>query len=620
MELTLCEGNLVYAKGSKDYSALPDSTMIRRTLSSVLLLAGITALTGIAHAYDTPLPDIGSSAGTVASPEEQRQYGFYMVHELRNQGLLLDDELLTDYLNTLGYRLVSFSPKADQPFTFFTVRDNEINAFALPGGFVGVNIGLITMTRNEDELAAVLAHEVSHITQNHLVRAVEAEQKMAPLMVLAMIGAIAASAHQNPYSTSNTGEGAIAVAQGLAAQMQINFTRSDETEADRVGIQTLAKAGYDPDAMADAFEDMQRALRPGFDENDVPAMLMDHPVTTERISEARARAAALKKDYKPVVTVGDVKEPGKAGAATSAGDQARPSSTPIPSAALLPGVAPASTPTLMKLVEAPENRLRQRERSEAYFDLMRERVRVLGNDHAAQSIAWYTNNMRNTAGFDTPANRYGLALALTRGGRAKEAIESLQKLADADADNLAYQLALGDAELYAGQRDLALQRYARLEKNRPNNRALALAHAQALLHVPDNTSGHQAQEILRPLLTRDDEDPQIHTVFGRASDMAGDKVRAGESYAVASYLNGRAEDAYNQLKELSKRTDLDYYQRKRIEALIEQMTPIVLELRRRKIKPADQGKMVSEPKSGLSVCFSAACEAPSSSRNNPPLK
>src|SRR5215471_369651 len=295
--------------------------MIRRS-SLAALLASITALAGVAHAYDTPLPDIGSSAGTVASPEEQRQYGFYMLHELRNQQLVMDDELLADYLNTVGYRLVSYSPKVDQPFTFFTVRDREINAFALPGGFVGVNAGLILMARNENELAAVLAHEVSHITQNHLIRAVEAEEKMAPLMVLAMIGAIAASAHQSPYSTSNADVGAIAVAQGLAAQMQINFTRGDESEADRVGIQTLAKAGYNPDAMAEVFENMQRTMRPGFDENDVPAMLMDHPVTTRRISEAHERADVIKKQYRPSVVVGDVKE-----------DQAKAASSAAPAGA-----------------------------------------------------------------------------------------------------------------------------------------------------------------------------------------------------------------------------------------------------------------------------------------------
>jgi len=265
--------------------------MTRKNVLPGLLIAAISAITGIVHAGETPLPDIGSSAGTVASPEEQRQYGFYMLHELRNQNVVLEDELLNDYINTLGFRLVAYSQKPDQPFTFFLVRDSQINAFAVPGGFVGVNTGLILMTRSEDELAAVLAHEVSHITQNHLIRAVEAEQKMTPLMVLAMIGALAAAAHQNPYSTSNADMGAIATVQGLAAQMQINFTRADEIEADRIGINTLAKANFDPEAMADVFENMQRTIRPTFDENDIPALLQDHPVTTERISEARARAA-----------------------------------------------------------------------------------------------------------------------------------------------------------------------------------------------------------------------------------------------------------------------------------------------------------------------------------------
>ena len=155
----------------------------------------------------------------------------------------------------------------------------------------------------------------------------------------------------------------------------------------------------------------------------------------------------------------------------------------------------------------------------------------------------------------------------------------------------------------------------------PANRALALAYTQALLHVPDKTAARQAQEILRPLLARDDEDPQIHTAFGRACDVAGDKVRAGESYAMASYLNGRAEDAYNQLKDISKRSDLDYYQRTRVEALIEQMTPIVLDLRRRRIKPEDQGKLVDDHRrQGISLCVSAACDMPSSGRNNLPVK
>src|SRR5690242_21752830 len=120
--------------------------MFAKHLLPTFLVAALAVLTSHGYAADTRLPNLGSSAGKIASPEEQRQYGFYVLHELRNQGMVLDDALLTDYINTLGYRLVSYSPQPDQPFTFFVVNDPSINAFALPGGFVGVNAGLITTT------------------------------------------------------------------------------------------------------------------------------------------------------------------------------------------------------------------------------------------------------------------------------------------------------------------------------------------------------------------------------------------------------------------------------------------------------------------------------------------
>jgi len=579
----------------------------------VTAVAAISAFAGNAFATDVRLPNLGSSAGQIASPEQQRQYGFYVLHELRNQNGVLDDALLADYLNTLGYRLVANSAQADQPFTFFVVRDTEINAFALPGGFVGVNAGLITTTENENELAAVLAHEISHVTQNHLIRAVEAEQKMTPLMLLAMVGAIAASAHQSPYSTSNSDIGAIAAVQGLAQQMQINFTRQDESEADRVGINTLAKSGFDPDAMAEFFERMQRALRPGFDENDVPALLMDHPVTTARISEAKARADVIKKDYRPEVTVGDVEEPGKPEAAVAAAakadaaaaadstktDMAKP--VQIATISLLPKIGQPDVRT-----RTPVDRQRQRARAQAYYLLMRERIRVLTSAHPAEMITYYADNLRDHVEFDTPANRYGYALALTLGGRAKQALENLRKIGDADPENLVFQLALGNAELYSGAREAALQRYGRIEKSFPNNRALAMAHADALLQYGDKTAGKAAQELLRSQLARDDEDPDLQTMFARACELAGDTVRAGEAHATAAYLNGRAEDALNQLKQIAKRGDLNYYQRTRVEALIAQMTPVVLDLRRHKIKPEDQGKLAANALGTPRVSFCVA--------------
>ncbi|MEP6938514.1 MAG: M48 family metalloprotease [Rudaea sp.] len=579
--------------------------MSSKKICVALYAAALSLLAGHGRAAEMRLPNLGSSAGQIASPEQQRQYGFYVLHELRNQNGVLDDALLTDFLNTLGYRLVANSGQPDQPFTFFIVRDTEINAFALPGGFVGVNAGLVTTTESESELAAVLAHEISHVTQNHLIRAVEAEQKMTPLMLLAMVGAIAAASHQSPYSTSNSDIGAIAAVQGLAAQMQINFTRADEAEADRVGINTLAKAGYDPDAMAGFFERMQRALRPGFDENDVPALLMDHPVTTTRISEAKARADVIKKDYRPEVTVGEVEEPNRASAlpqhgGATATDPGRPLT--ISSISLLPKIGTGSSPA-----RPSESRQQQRVRAQAYYLLMRERARVLSSPHAAEMITYYADNLRDHADFDTPSNHYGYALALTLGGKAKQAFDVVKKLGDADPENLVFQIALGNAELYSGSRDAALQRYVRVEKSFPNNRALALAHAEALLQYGDKAAGKAAQELLRSQLARDDEDPDLQTTFARACELAGDAVRAGEAHATAAYLNGRAEDALNQLKQIAKRGDLNYYQRTRVEALIAQMTPLVLDLRRHKIRPEDQGKLAATQTSRFSLCMADKC-------------
>ncbi|HEY7871569.1 MAG TPA: M48 family metalloprotease [Rudaea sp.] len=552
-----------------------NSPLLAAFVLACTLLAGTPA-----HAVDTKLPDMGSSAARIASPEEQRQYGFYVLHELRNQNMVLDDALLTDYINTLGYRLVSYSPQPDQPFTFFVVNDPSINAFALPGGFVGVNAGLITTTTSEDELAAVLAHEISHITQQHLVRAVEAEQKYAPLMILAMVGAIVASTHSSPGSTSNADMGAIATATGLMQQMQINFTRADEEEADRVGIQTLAKANFDADAMAEFFQRMQQALRPGFDENDVPALLMDHPVTLKRISEAKERALVVKKE--------ETQRRAALASARSVGAQVSP-------LLRLPGNRMSSSAMAAELARPSETPAQQRARSENYYELMRERVRVLASTQPTQTANYYSDNLQNTPGFATIANRYGQTLALVRAGDAKKAVPLATKLAAEHPDQLVLQLSLGSAEAMSGARDAALKRYTSLEADYPDNRALVLAHAQALLQVNDLASARLAQKILRPQLSNDDEDPDLQTVFARACELAGDHVRAGEAHADAAYLNGRAEDALNQLKDLTKRSDLDYYQRARIEARIAQITPVVLELRRRKIKPEDQGNLALQP-------------------------
>ncbi|MFC5435473.1 M48 family metalloprotease [Rhodanobacter umsongensis] len=530
--------------------------MASRRLFPRLLAALIsTALTCSAGAQnEVRLPDLGSSANALISPQEAQDYGASMLRQMRALDMVVDDPLLDDYINDLGYRLVASCDKPKNHFAFFIVRDPEINAFAAPGGYIAVNSGLLTITRDESELAGVIAHEIGHITQNHLQRAFEDSKKDAPLMALILLGAIAAGAG------SHSGDAPVAIAaagQGLIAQKSINFTRKDEIEADRVGIQTLASADFDPNAMAAFFQHMEDVLSAGAGGIDVPALLQTHPVTTMRISDAKARAAAL-----------------------VAAQKLRPSATGIGKLQWQQSTAPIAfvkDPTTLLLAHRAD--------STDTYSLMRERVRVLAGDAPKQAI-YYSSNLQNQQGFDTPANRYGYALALTRSGRGAQAIDQLQPLLQSAPDNLILKLALADARLQAGQRAAALAIYSALNRQSPRNRAVALAYAKALTADGDKDKAREASNLLRPLLDNASE-PEIYSAYARASDKAGDSVRAGEAFADASYYAGRPFDAMEQLKRLLKRDDLDYYARVRIQARIAELTPLVLELHKRKIQTED---------------------------------
>ena len=202
---------------------------------------------------------------------------------------LYPDEALQRYVQDLGLGLAARSERPDLPWTFRVLDDPLINAFALPGGYIGIHTGLLEATRSEDELAGVLAHEVAHVTQRHIARAIHAGSRQSILSTAIMLGAILAGAAGGGSDVMQAG---MAVAQGTAAQQQINFTRSNEHEADRVGIAALADAGFDPYGMASFFDVMSRQNSRAPDER-MPAFLMTHPVTSARIAEARDRARSF---------------------------------------------------------------------------------------------------------------------------------------------------------------------------------------------------------------------------------------------------------------------------------------------------------------------------------------
>ena len=263
----------------------------------ILAAAGLTLAAGL-PAAEINLPDIGSPADAVLSKSDENHLGRAIMRQIRASGELVEDPQVTEYINEIGHRIAAqANTEGNHEFSFFVVDNNVINAFALPGGFIGVHTGLLEATRNEDELAGVLAHEVAHVTQRHIARRIHANQRQSILSTAIMLGAILAGA---AGGGGDVMQGAIAVAQGTAAQQQINFTRSNEYEADRVGISALAAAGFDPQGMGSFFEVMSRGTTPI--EQRLPEFLRTHPVSSARIAEARGRA----RSYQPVHTTDSV--------------------------------------------------------------------------------------------------------------------------------------------------------------------------------------------------------------------------------------------------------------------------------------------------------------------------
>jgi predicted Zn-dependent protease len=232
------------------------------------------------------LPDLGEAAQAGFSPLQERRLGESIMREIRADRSYYDEAEATDYVNRLGHRLASRSPDSRQEFDFFLIRDGQINAFALPGGFIGLNTGLILAAQSESELAAVVAHEIAHVTQRHIARMLEQQRQSALMSLASLAGALLLS-----RVSGQAAEAAIAFGQAGAIQSQLNFTRENERDADRVGLQILESAGFDPHAMAAFFERLQRATR--LYESGAPSYLRTHPLTFERIADIQNRTQAM---------------------------------------------------------------------------------------------------------------------------------------------------------------------------------------------------------------------------------------------------------------------------------------------------------------------------------------
>jgi len=248
-----------------------------------LMTVGLT-VSSLTLGSTLKLPDIGDSARANLPLDIEQRYGDSIMRQLRRQTPLLYDPLLEQYIDNLAFHLVSNNQNTGQrKFDFFIVNNPQINAFALPGGYIGIHSGLIGMAQNESELASVISHEIAHVTQLHIARRIEQASELNLPSIAAMLASIAI-ATQNPEA----GLAALQASQAGLTQVMLNHSRAHEHEADRVGIQTLARAGYDSYAAATFFEKLindQKFV------NKPPPFLSTHPVSQLRVADARARAA-----------------------------------------------------------------------------------------------------------------------------------------------------------------------------------------------------------------------------------------------------------------------------------------------------------------------------------------
>ncbi|ORU90897.1 MAG: peptidase M48 [Cycloclasticus sp. symbiont of Poecilosclerida sp. M] len=235
------------------------------------------------------LPDIGNTSSAVISAQLEKKLGKAFIRSVRRRVPLSGDQEINDYIQKIGNKIAKSSEQPDRHFNFFVVNDQRINAFAGPDGHIGINAGLILTTESESELASVIAHEVGHVTQQHLKRAIETASQMAVPNAAATLAAVALGIALGPA--------ALIAVQAAQVQKQINFTRRHEAEADRVGVQNLADAGFDPRSMPIFFGRLQKASR--YYGQKLPEILRTHPAPISRVSDTAARAE--KYPYKQVV-------------------------------------------------------------------------------------------------------------------------------------------------------------------------------------------------------------------------------------------------------------------------------------------------------------------------------
>lgn len=395
----------------RDYRAAALSESIRHMslCAMMMLFALLTPAVGADPSED--LPDFADSAGALISPAQEKKLGESFMRQIRRYAPVVDDIEVEDYIRQLGGSLAKYADY-DGDFTFFVIDSNVINAFAVPGGFIGFHTGLILNSKSESEVASVMAHEIVHITQRHGARGIESRARNNIPAMAALLGAVVLTAID-----PQAGIGALTAVQAAQAQQQINFTRGNEREADRIGIKLLNEAGYNTQSMADFFQRLQIANR-YTDPKHIPEILRTHPVTVNRISEARERADRM--DNSNV-------------------------------------------------------------RDDSFeYKIVWHKLNVRAAQDPSQAKYYYSKLLADGEYQYEPIARYGYVLALTEAGDYNDARVEIAKLLASDPGVISFRLAAAELEERVQDFPAALKHYRIAYEMDPTSRAVVYGYADAL--------------------------------------------------------------------------------------------------------------------------------------------
>ncbi len=257
---------------------------MNRLIRQLVIACGLCACAAAALA-EIELPVLGDTSSALISPVQEKLLGQRVLKAYRSQVPTSSDPLVIDYLENLIYRLLPYSQLEDKHIDLVVVRNDSLNAFAVPGGIIGMHTGVFNYAKTENQLAAILAHEMGHLSQRHYARRLEQQKNMMLPMLAGMLAGLVLAANSN----GDGGMAAIMATQAATQAASLRFSRENEQEADRIGMQTMYQAKLDPYAASDMFEEMLHASRSS---RRPPEYLLTHPVTERRVADARNRAMA----------------------------------------------------------------------------------------------------------------------------------------------------------------------------------------------------------------------------------------------------------------------------------------------------------------------------------------